>query len=330
MHAVILAGGQGTRLRPLTHTRPKPLLPFAGDPFAAGLLRRLVAVGFNHATFLVGQDPAPFTPLRALGRDLGMAVEILAEPEPMDTAGAARDLLRDRDDGPFLVCNGDILTDLDYADLVQTHRDRGAVATLALTRVTDTSSFGVVEVGEDLRVLRFVEKPPPGTLAADTVNAGTYVLSPGAFDGVSQIGPLSFERAVFPTLVEMDATVLGIASDAYWADLGTPARYLAGQRSVLDGSCAWPLGDGFHRVGEQTLVHTSAEVAGARLEGPVTIGPRTRIGDGTVIRDSAVFEDVEIGPGATVAGALVGEGAVIAAGAQIIDAVIAPGTAVAD
>src|SRR5688572_11955279 len=130
MHAVILAGGKGTRLRPLTDTRPKPLLPFVGDPFAAGLLSRLAAAGCRDATFLVGQDEAPFAPLRGLGERLGIGVDVVTEPEPLDTAGAARDVLRNRDDGPFLVCNGDILTDLDYAGLVRAHEAAGAIATL--------------------------------------------------------------------------------------------------------------------------------------------------------------------------------------------------------
>src|SRR3712207_1303137 len=117
MRAVILAGGKGTRLQPLTDTRPKPLLPFAGDPFAAGLLRRLAAVGCTRATFLVGSDAAPFAALRNLGGALSLDVEVVTEPHPLDTAGAARDLIRDSDDGPFIVCNGDILTDLDYARL---------------------------------------------------------------------------------------------------------------------------------------------------------------------------------------------------------------------
>src|SRR5688572_875854 len=163
MHAVILAGGKGTRLRPLTDTRPKPLLPFAGDPFAAGLLRRLGAVGCTRATFLVGQDPRPFAPLEPLGDVLGITVRVVTEPEPLDTAGAARDLITSAGDGPFLVCNGDILTDLDYGSLVTAHTAAGATATLALTRVEDTSAFGVVALDADSNVRSFIEKPAPGT-----------------------------------------------------------------------------------------------------------------------------------------------------------------------
>ena len=324
MHAVILAGGKGTRLRPLTDTRPKPLLPFVGDPFAAGLLARLAAAGCRNATFLVGQDAAPFAPLRALGERLGIGVDVVTEPEPLDTAGAARDVLRNRDDGPFLVCNGDILTDLDYAGLVRAHQAAQAVATLALIRVEETSTFGVVETSPDGRVQRFVEKPPPGTLAADTVNAGTYVLSPAAFDGSPEIGPLSFERVVFPTLVAAGATVLGVPGDCYWMDLGTPQRYLDGQAAVLSDACGWPLGPDFQRCGT-ALVHLDAEVdATAQLVGTVTVGAGATIAAGAVVTDSAVFEGAQVGAGARLRAVIVGEHAHVPAGADLADSVIAP------
>jgi len=323
MHAVILAGGRGTRLRPLTDTRPKPLLPFAGDPFAAGLLRRLRDAGCAAATFLVGQVAAPFQPLVALGDQLGIDVKVVTEPEPLDTAGAARDLLRARTDGPFLVCNGDILTDLDYGVLVQRHHDAGAVATLALTRVQDTSTFGVVETDANGRVQRFVEKPPPGTLAADTINAGTYVLSAEAFDGVADRGPLSFERAVFPHIVDSGRLLLGVADDAFWMDLGTPDRYLGGQAAVLLGQCAWPIGDGFEQHGS-VLVHRSATVDTALGE-CVVVGPRTVVDGDASVTSAALFEDVSVGAGAQITGAIVGEGARLTAGARVHDTVVAPG-----
>ena len=324
MRAVILAGGKGTRLRPLTDTRPKPLLPFAGDPFAAGLLRRLGAVGCTHATFLVGQEGTPFAPLRALGAALGIAVDVVTEPQPLDTAGAARDLLAGSHDGPFVVCNGDILTDLDYGDLLAAHRAAGATATLALTRVEDTSAFGVVDVDADGRVRRFVEKPAPGTLAADTVNAGTYVLDASAFDFSPPEGPLSFERAVFPGLLDRGAVVLGVVSDAFWMDLGTPDRYLRGHRAVLTGRCDWPQGEGFDRDGS-VLVHRDARVAGdATLTDCVCVGPRALIAAGATVSGSAIFEDAVVGEGARLTDSIVGEGAQIPAGADVSGAVVPP------
>ncbi len=330
MDAVILAGGRGTRLRPLTDTRPKPLVPFAGDPFAAGLLRRLAAAGCRRATFLVGADPAPFAPLERLGEALGLPVAVVAEPSPLDTAGAARDLVRATASGPVVVCNGDILTDLDYAALIAAHDAAGATATLALTRVEDTSSFGVVVCDDAARVRRFVEKPPRGTVAADTVNAGTYVLAPDAFEGCPASGPLSFERAVFPGLVEAGAPVLGVAADAFWLDLGTPQRYLAGHRAVLSGRCAWPLGAQFARHGEASLVAASAAVDAAATVGPhVVVGPHAVVAAGAQVRGAALFEHVVVGAGAHVSDAVVGEHARVAPGARVPPGtVVAPGATV--
>ena len=329
MHAVVLAGGKGTRLRPLTDRRPKPLVPFAGDPFAAGLLRRLRNAGVTRATFLVGADPVAFAPLEDLGRRIGVPVTVVAEPEPLDTAGAARDLLRRSPPGAVLVCNGDILTDLDYAAVVRAHRTRGAVATLTLTRVEDTSAYGVVECDASGVVRRFVEKPPAGAVAADTVNAGTYVLEPAAFDAFDQPGPLSFERTVFPSLVASGAVVLGVVSDAAWLDLGTPERYLAGHAEVLTGRCGWPVGDDWSRR-SSALVHRRAQLRpGAVLAGASVVGADSVVGEGARLDSAVLFSGVRVGAGASVtasvlddgvevaAGAVVGPGAVVPAGARV-------------
>lgn len=325
MHAIILAGGRGTRLRPLTDRRPKPLLPFMGEPYAAGLLRRLAAVGCTHATFLIGQDPEPFAVLEPVGRSLAIEVAASAEEVPLDTAGAARRLLRDHDEGPVLVCNGDVVTDLDLVALLAAHDAAGAAATIALTRVEDTAAFGVVVCDDAGRVRRFVEKPAPGTIEDDTVNAGTYVLSPGVFDAFGGDGPLSFERDVFPGLLEAGETVLGHPSEAYWADLGTPQRYLDGTRAVLDGRCAWPAAPGMVSVGRSAMAHESAEVEGAELGAGVVVGEGCRVAPGVSLRDTALFPSVRVEADAAADGAIVGEGAVIGRGAHL-----GPGAVVAD
>jgi mannose-1-phosphate guanylyltransferase len=313
MEAVILAGGQGTRLRPLTDTLPKPLLPFMGEPYAAGLLRRLAVLDATRATFLVGQDVGPWRPLGELGAQFGIDVGIATEEVPLGTAGAARRLLNRGVDGAVLVCNGDILTDLDFAALLTAHGRTGAVASIALTRVPDTSAFGVVVCNANGRVERFVEKPPPGTLPANTINAGTYVLEPDVFSSFPGDSPLSFEREVFPGLVASGATVLGYPSDAHWADLGTPERYLAGHRAVLEGSCRWPAAPEMERR-DSVAVHRSAQVADDAKLGPyVVIGPGCAVGDRARVRDTVLHEGVRIGAGAIVEGAILGPRSVVAA-----------------
>ena len=307
MRALILAGGQGTRLRPLTASLPKPLVPFCGDPYAFGLLRRLRAIGVDRATFLVGSDAAPFAPLVAVGPRLGVAVDVATEEVPLDTAGAVRRLLAPHEAGgePVLVCNGDVLTDVDHAALLEVHRTREAVATLHLVEVEDTSAFGVVVRREDGEVERFVEKPPPGTLDQRTINAGTYVLASDAMAGFPGDGPLSFEREVFPGLLAAGRRMLGHATTAYWQDLGTPDRYVEGHRAVLDGRCGWPLDGDVRRVEGPALVHVGAVVhAGAQVGPYAVVGDGCVLDDRTVVRDAVLHERVHVGAGARVEGAL--------------------------
>ena len=328
MQAVILVGGQGTRLRPLTDVRPKALVPFMGSPYAVGLLRRLRDAGVSAATFLVGRSADPWEPLAGLASDLGIGVAVETEERPLDTAGACRRLFRGwLGDDPVLVCNGDVLTDVDYATLVKRHREARAIATLHLVRVEDTSTFGVVVCDPEGRVERFVEKPPRGTLAADTINAGTYVLQPSVFDGFPGDGPLSFERAVFPGLVEGGATVLGVPAGGYWQDLGTPRRYLDGHRAVLEGRCDWPSTPGLRQIeGTLVAVHETARVSSHALLGPMAVVDEDCvIGPGAQVVDSVLHPGVQVGGGAFVSGAILGPRVYIAA-----RAVLGPGTVLRD
>jgi mannose-1-phosphate guanylyltransferase len=330
MDAVVLAGGKGTRLRPLTDTLPKPLVPFMGEPYAAGLLRRLLAVGVTRATFLVGQDAEPWKPLADLADDIGLQVAVVTEETPLDTAGAARRLLAAGVEDDVVVCNGDILTDLDLADLLAAHRAGRATATIALTRVPDTSAFGVVVCDDAGVVRRFVEKPPPGTLSQDTVNAGTYVLAPDAMARFPGDGPLSFEREVFPGLLASGATVLGRVSGAYWADLGTPERYLAGHLAVLEGRCHWPQAPGMEPSRAGVAVHGVAAVApGAVLESGTVVGAGCSIGAGARVVASVLHEHVDIGAGALVEASILAPRCQVAPGARVgPGAVLAEGTVV--
>jgi NDP-sugar pyrophosphorylase family protein len=324
--AMIVAGGRGTRLLPFTSVTPKPMLPFCGAPFLAGVARRLASQGVRRVLLVVGSDPSPFEPLVTLLRPHGVEVSMVPEPTPLDTAGGVR-LASLAVDRPFYVLNGDILTDLDLAALVEHHRRERARATIALTRVEDTSAFGVcVRAGG--RIVDFVEKPPSGTLPGqDCINAGTYLFEPDVLE-VFPAGPLSFERTVFPGLLAQGAVIAGHIAEGVWSDLGTPERLLAGQRLVLDGGMAWPPLD------ELAVDGTSGVrvVEGARidrdavLQGPAVIGARVRIAAGARVGPHVVLaEDVEVARDAHVVGSLIDAGARIGQGARLDGALVGHG-----
>jgi CTP:molybdopterin cytidylyltransferase MocA len=229
--ALIVAGGRGTRLLPLTAQVPKPMLPFCGAPFLAGLARRLGAAGVRHIGLVVGADTRPFAPLVDLLAPHGLEVSLVPEPTPLDTAGGVRAATQGLDEA-VLVLNGDVLSDLDIAALVATHDAAAAAVTIALTRVADTSTFGVCVLEGD-RITAFVEKPAPGSLAGhDTVNAGAYVLAAGVLDPFAA-GPLSFEREVFPTLLTQGRRSRGTSTTA----CGPTSGRLTGS-STGSGSCS--------------------------------------------------------------------------------------------
>lgn len=348
--AVIVAGGRGTRLRPLTLGTPKPLVEFCGEPFLVGVLRRLAAAGVERVLLVVGADTTPFEVLRPTAVALGLELEAVPEPAPLDTAGGVRSVA-ERLRGPTLVLNGDILTDIDLAGIVAHHVEAGAVATLALERVEDTGSFGVC-VLDGTRLVDFVEKPPPGTLPdQDTINAGTYVLEPEALARFDH-GPLSFERAVFPRLVADGERVEGWTWEGAWADLGTPPRYRAGHRAALGGELRWPAVEAVEvadahgpgvRIADGARVADDAEVRGpvlvlpgARVEGSVRLGPNVvvgrdaEVGAGSRLDDCVLGTGTEIGPRVRATGLVTAPGAAVAAEVTVLgDTVIGARTTLA-
>lgn len=323
---MVVAGGQGSRLRPLTDGRPKPLLPLGGAPFLVGVLDRLAEAGVTRVFLVVGADTAPFAVLRAPAAARGVTVECVAEPRPLDTAGGVRSVM-DRVRRPFYVLNGDVLTDLDLRGMATHHVSSGADVTISLSLVEDTSTFGVC-VRAGTRITEFVEKPAPGTLPGQRgVNAGTYLLEPGVLTRFPH-GRLSFERQVFPDVLAAGGHVEGFAWDGVWADLGTPERYRRGHRLVLDGAMPWPPvrevpdhGDGV-RIADDATIAPSARLLGPVLVGPgASIGPRSRlgpyatvgrgcrIGADVVLRDVVLDEAVVVGDRVRVVGLVAGRGA---------------------
>jgi len=309
MKAVVLVGGEGTRLRPLTFTTPKQMLPVAEVTVIERVLDHLAAHGVTEAVLSLGYQPHAFTTAFPDDRAAGVALFYAIDPEPLDTAGAVRFAAQELDvDGSFVVVNGDVLTDQDLTALVEFHRDRGAEATIALTRVEDPSRYGVVAVDEQGRVDAFVEKPAPGTAPSDLINAGTYVLEPSVLDRIPP-GRSSIERLVFPAIAG-DGRLFASSSPAYWIDVGTPATYLEAQLDLLDGIRGTPpaphatdSGNGVWRLGSSVV-------------------------DGEVVGPSLIGDAAYVAEGARVARAIVGAGARVEAGAVVADSVLLPGALV--
>ena len=328
MIAVVLVGGFGTRLRPLTLHTPKQMLPVVDRPMIDWVVAALARHGVDHAVLALGYKPDAFQAAYPDGRCAGVQLHYAVEPEPLDTAGAIRFAARDAGvDTRFLVCNGDVLTDLDITSLIAFHDRTGAEATLALHQVDDPSGYGVVPTDGDGRVTAFVEKPPPGEAPTDLINAGTYVLEPSVIDRIASGRRVSIERETFPALVADRALYALADGGTYWLDTGTPAAYLDAQLDVLDGKRReTPSG-----VDPAADVHPDATVERS------VVRPRAVIGAGAVLRDAAVLDGARVEEGATVVHAIVGPGAVVGAGATVCDlavlgegVVIAPGATVRD
>ncbi|MCW2926626.1 MAG: NDP-sugar synthase [Thermoleophilia bacterium] len=305
MHAIILVGGRGTRLQPLTDTRPKPMLPILGVPFLEHQLRFLQRHGVVAVTFACGFLPDEIRRYFGDGAALGMELTYALEPEPLDTAGAiafaARELgIADR---RLLVCNGDVLTDLDVTGLIAEHERLGAVATIALTPVEDPTRYGLVRTGDDHEVLAFLEKPTLEEAGDDRfINAGTYVLEPAVFELVPQGARVNIEREVFPQLVGKGLHAIG--SDGYWNDIGTHESYRAAHADALAGRI-----EGIEPSYDyRTWVHPEAKVAdGAELGPGTSIGSFAIVEDGAYVGGSVVLEGALIGREATVVDSIIGE-----------------------
>jgi mannose-1-phosphate guanylyltransferase len=331
--AVVLVGGEGTRLRPLTDTRPKQLLPIVGVPMIERVVEGLAGSSVEEVVLSLGYRPDAFLGRYGRGDVHGVPVRCVVEPEPLDTGGAIAFAVRQAGiDSTFVAVNGDVLSDLVLSDLVATHRRCGGQATLALVTVRDPSRFGVVVTASDGRVEAFVEKPPDGRAPASTVNAGCYILEPTVLDRVPSGRRVSVERQIFPELVDEGVLFARVGSE-YWLDTGTPEAYLQAHQDLLQGrrgplpapgaTCRgaglWACGEvhvggavtGGSFVGAGSTVAYGAEVIASSLGAQVTVEA------GASLQESVLLDGARVGAGARVGGSIVGAGAVIGAGAQV-------------
>lgn len=320
MRAVVLVGGFGTRLRPLTTSIPKPMLPVGHVPIIERLVANLARGGVIEVTLALGFKPEPFVAAFPDGECAGVALRYSVEPEPLDTAGAIRFAADAAGiDDTFLVVNGDVLTDLDVSALVRFHRDRGAQATIHVIGVADPSAFGVVALDTSQRVERFVEKPAAGTAPSNLINAGTYVLEPSVLGRIPAGQKVSIERATFPAVVA-DGGLYAMATDDYWLDTGRPEFYLQANLDVVAGR---------RRHDRCVAVHPGARVAVDATIAESIVGDDASVAAGAAITRSVLLPGAVVGVRATVKDSVimgrVGEGAEVVDSVLGADAVVAPG-----
>ncbi len=321
MRAVVLVGGFGTRLRPLTHNTPKQMLPILGRPMIEQVLEHLAHHGIRDAVLSLGYRPDAFTNRYPDGRCAGVTLHYAVEPQPLDTAGAIRFAACDAAiDERFIVLNGDVITDLDIGALIDFHQQRGAEGTIALHRVEDPSAFGVVPTDADGRVQAFVEKPPRDEAPTHLINAGTYVLEPSVLDRVDGGRKVSIEREVFPAMVA-DGSLFAMDGHSYWIDTGTPAKYIEVHRDVMGGCLGSPRSgvDDGAQVAETAQISHSAigdgvvVERGARVVDSVLL-PGVHIGAGSLVEHSVIGPSAKVGDRAQVTGlSVIGDGEVVAA-----------------
>ena len=318
MQAVVLVGGEGTRLRPLTSGTPKPIVPLVDRPFMTYMLDWLARHGVDDVILSCGFLADRVRDVLGDGSDRGVSLRYVEEPEPRGTAGAlkyAEAFLAER----FLMLNGDVLSDMDLSAQLAQHEATGARGTLALVGVADPSAYGLVRIEEDRAVREFVEKPPADQIDTNLISAGAYVLERSVLDLIAPDRNVSIEREIWPRLIG-DGLYAFPHEDAYWLDIGTPATYLKGTSDIIEGLVEAPE---VRRIGAGCAI-----AAGAHVGSTVVLGDGVRVGAGTRIERAVVLAGAEIGDGCVVedcivaAGARIGDGTAVTGGAVLGEGVI--------
>lgn len=327
MDAVLLVGGQGTRLRPLTISAPKPMLPAAGVPFTAHQLARARAAGIDHVVLATSYRAEVFEGYFGDGSAFGLDLSYVTETEPLGTGGGIRNvasLLRGGPDDPVVIFNGDVLAGLDLRALVARHVDGGAAVTLHLVEVEDPRPFGLVPTDADGRVTAFLEKPTsPEQIVTHNINAGCYVFRRRVVESIPAGRPVSVERETFPGLLAAGELVLGHVDTSYWLDLGTPAAFVQGSCDLVLGRVSSPALPG--PVGEFLVLPGATVDPDALLTAGTTIGAGATVAGGAQVHGSVVFDGASIGTGACVTSSVVGRDAVVGPGTVLTDVVVGDG-----
>lgn len=345
MHAVILAGGQGTRLRPLTYARRKELIPLLNRPLLEYRLLNLREHGVEDIVLACSQGMGEVEAHFGDGASLGVRVRYSYEDRPLGSGRAVKEAARAVGaTGTLVVCNGDILTNIDLTAMIERHRETGATLSMSLAAVDDPWTYGVADVDGDLRIESFIEKPPQGEEPSNLINAGTWLWEPEMLDRIpdddSAIRDGFSERVLFPGIIADGLRVQGVLEDL-WVDVGAPDRYMRATRLLLERTAdrldasvilleGADVSDDASTQGLVCIGRGASVAAGATVIGPAVIGHGVSIATGALVDGSVVWEDAQIGAGATVINSILGAGTTIGAGARLDGAILADGARVGD
>ncbi len=335
MKAVILVGGEGTRLRPLSINRPKPMMPLANKPFIEYVLNLLRKYSVKDIILSSCYLPHSIEDYLKNGSGFGVKLTYEVESTALGTAGAVKNVEKHLED-TFLVFNGDILTDLNLRELIKYHKEKKAKATIALTPVEDPTLYGLVELREDGSIVRFLEKPSWDQITSDLINAGTYVLEPEVLKDVPAEESYSFERGLFPLLLDRNERVFGFVSNAYWLDIGNPAKYLLAHRDLLEGKiesnfegqeikCGVWVGEGTEidptaKIASPVLIGRNCQIgANVRIDGLTAIGSDCRIEANAHMESCVILDKCVIGDNSIVVNSVLGEGVRLAKKVHVSD-----------
>jgi mannose-1-phosphate guanylyltransferase/phosphomannomutase len=328
MRAVILAGGYGTRLRPLTYTRPKPMLPLAGKPILQHIIEFLASHDFHEIIVTENYLYELIEDYFGDGFKFGVEITYFREDKPLGTAGSVKNAERYLDD-TFIVIQGDNLTDINLKSVTEFHKKRQGIATIALTPVENPTEFGIVELNKRGQIVRFLEKPKPEECFSNLVNMGLYVFEPSILDLIPKDKAYDFSKDLFPSLLE-EKEIYGYEVRGFWSDIGRPESYLNTNRWVLSrlrkAPKRAPIKEGVLTEGAVAIEEDTTILTGARIFGPVIIGGGTKVeSDVTIASNSAVGQRVKIGRGSTIAGSIIYEDTVIGGDSRLNYSVIGEG-----
>jgi NDP-sugar pyrophosphorylase family protein len=334
MKGLILAGGKGTRLRPLTINTPKPVVPVANCPFLLYQIDLMQSAGIKEVILSLSYQPRKIEDLLKDGSDYGVWIRYAVEGMPLGTGGAFKNA-EEHIDSATVVFNGDVMTSIDLSAVIALHKQKGAVATIVLTPVENPSAYGLVETNPEGWIQRFIEKPGPDEITCNTINAGIYVLEPSVLKYMPKGEPYSFERGLFPTLLERKEPVLSFLLDKYWIDIGTPLKYLEVHHDILSGkftSSRVPASELDRSslpagvfVDERSIIASDVTIrSGARIENSV-IGKNCKIDEGVHISDSVIWSGNTVDAEARITKSIIGKGCYIGR-----SAVLRPGVVLGD